>query len=107
MTFDLLIDQVYFWAKKRDLIKPENVSKQMLKVVEELGELAAGITKNNEEATIDGLGDTFVTLIILSHQLGYEPRECLKAAYDEIKSRSGTTVNGVFIKDEQQDVQPK
>jgi NTP pyrophosphatase (non-canonical NTP hydrolase) len=106
MTFDLLIDQVYFWAKERDLIKPENVSKQMLKVVEELGELAAGITKNNEAATIDGLGDTFVTLIILSYQLRYEPRECLKAAYDEIKARTGTTVNGVFIKDEPS-VQPE
>jgi len=40
-----------------------------------------------------------VTIIILSYQLGLSPEECLQSAYDEIKARTGKTVNGVFIKD--------
>jgi hypothetical protein len=49
---------------------------------------------------MDGIGDTFVTLIILSYQMGLNPTECLEVAYTEIKNRKGNTVNGVFIKDE-------
>ena len=49
---------------------------------------------------MDGIGDTFVTLIILSQQLGLDPKECLEMAYNVIKGRSGKTVNGVFVKKE-------
>jgi NTP pyrophosphatase (non-canonical NTP hydrolase) len=69
--------------------------------MEELGETAGAIAKNKATAEImDGIGDTFVTLIILSYQMGLEPTDCLEAAYNEIKNRKGNTVNGVFIKDE-------
>ena len=44
-------------------------------------------------------GDSFVTLIILSMQLGLHPSECLEAAWNEIKDRKGKTKNGVFIKE--------
>ena len=47
---------------------------------------------------LDGIGDSFVTLIILAKQLGLEPAECLEAAWNEIKNRTGKTVNGVFVK---------
>jgi hypothetical protein len=32
--------------------------------------------------------------------LGLEPKDCLQAAWDEIKDRKGKTVNGVFVKEE-------
>ena len=101
MIFDELIQNVKEWADAKDILKSENAPKQLMKVMEELGETAGAIAKNKETAEImDGIGDTFVTLIILSYQLGLEPTDCLDAAYNEIKNRKGNTVNGVFIKDE-------
>ena len=102
MRFDELIENVKFWADNKGILKAENAPKQMMKVIEELGETAGAIAKNKATAEIqDGIGDTFVTLIILAYQLGLEPADCLEAAWNEIKDRKGKTVNGVFVKEEQ------
>jgi len=100
MTFDELIQSVTQWAEDKDILKPENAPKQMLKVLEEVGETAGALLKSNEEEIKDGIGDSFVTLIILSKQLGLSPQECLEAAWNEIKDRRGKTQGGVFVKDE-------
>ncbi len=80
------------------MIKPEYIKSQFVKVIEELGEAASAITKNQKEELIDGLGDTFVTIIILTMQCGLTPQEVLNAAWNEIKDRKGKTTGGVFIK---------
>lgn len=90
--------KVVEWAHHRDLVKPENATRQMLKVVEEVGELSSAIAKNKQTETVDAIGDVLVTLIILSAQLELSPWECLEHAYNEIANRKGETVNGVFIK---------
>ena len=97
-TFDQLITLVTNWAQEKDLMKSWNASRQMLKVTEEVGELAGSIAKSKEEDTIDALGDTFVTLIILAGQLGIDPTYALNHAYNVIKNRTGKTVDGVFVK---------
>jgi NTP pyrophosphatase (non-canonical NTP hydrolase) len=95
-----LITLVQIWARDRGLIEKENASRQMLKVVEELGELAGCLAKGkNREETTDAFGDVMVTLIILAAQTGYDLEACLEHAYDEIKLRTGKTEDGVFIKD--------
>jgi NTP pyrophosphatase (non-canonical NTP hydrolase) len=100
-TFDELIENVKLWADNKGILKPENASKQMMKVIEELGETAGAIAKNKKTEEIqDGIGDTFVTVIILAYQLGLNPTECLERAWNEIKDRKGKTENGIFIKDE-------
>ena len=98
--FDELILQVGNWAHDKGLVKRENAPKQMLKVMEEVGETAGALLKGNETELKDGIGDSFVTLIILAEQLGYTPQECLEAAWEEIKNRKGKTKDGVFVKDE-------
>ena len=98
-NFDELIEAVKLWSDSRGLLNPDNVKSQMLKVVEEIGETAASIARNDMNLIKDGIGDSFVTLIILSFQLGVDPTECLQAAWDEIKDRKGKTENGVFIKE--------
>ena len=100
MQFRLLQKLVRLWAKKRNLLKPQNQYKQMLKCVSEVGELSDALIKQDEQGIKDGIGDVLVTLIILSDQLKYDPIECLQIAYDEISERKGKTVNGTFIKDE-------
>ena len=101
MSFDQLIQNVKGWAEDKDILKAENAPKQLMKVMEELGETAGAIAKNKKTDEIqDGIGDTFVTLIILSYQMGLNPATCLEAAWNEIKDRKGKTENGVFIKEE-------
>lgn len=94
-----LVRLVEQWAVDKGINKPENATKQMLKVMEEVGETAGALAKNNTEELKDGIGDSFVTLIIFAQQCGFSAEECLQAAYDVIKNRTGKTVNGVFIKD--------
>jgi NTP pyrophosphatase (non-canonical NTP hydrolase) len=98
MTFDNLIENVTQWADDKNILKKENAPKQLLKVLEEVGETAGALLKNKEAEIKDGIGDSFVTLIILAKQLGLEPVDCLEAAWNEIKDRTGKTENGVFIK---------
>ncbi|MAU35820.1 MAG: hypothetical protein CMD14_00415 [Flavobacteriales bacterium] len=96
---DDLIENVKTWAEEKNLLKKENSKAQMLKVLEEVGETAGALLKNKNKEIIDGLGDSFVTLIILCYQLDLEPKQCLQSAWDEIKNRKGKTVNGTFIRE--------
>lgn len=94
---DVLIESVEQWARNKGLDEAES-SKQMLKVVEETGEVAAALARNDQDALRDGIGDVVVTLIILALQNDMDLYECLNFAYDEIKGRTGKMVNGVFVK---------
>lgn len=98
LSFDDLIKKVYVWANDKELINPAFIKQQFLKVAEELGETASAISKNKPAELLDGLGDTFVTLIILSLQCGVTPQEALNAAWNEIKDRKGKIISGTFIK---------
>lgn len=65
-----LIQKVEAWAEERNLIKFENADKQYLKFLEETGELARALLKNDIDEIIDSSGDFFICVIILSKQLG-------------------------------------
>ena len=94
-----LINQVEQWSMDKDLHKARP-DRQALKVWEESGEIAAALSRNDKEALMDGIGDTVVTLIILAQQHGMTLERCLQYAYDEIKGRTGKTINGTFVKSE-------
>ncbi len=100
MTFEGLQDAIIHWGYKRSIVSPKNTPKQFMKVTEELGELAEGINKDNQGQIKDSLGDILVTLIILSRDLDVDLLDCLRGAYDVIKDRTGKTVNGIFVKEE-------
>lgn len=99
-TLNDLCPLIIEWAKDKGIAGKENASRQFLKLVEETGELAAGLAKQNEAQTKDALGDVFVVWAILCEQLGYKPEEVVQEAYGIISKRKGKTVNGVFIKEE-------
>lgn len=96
-TLDQLVEQVQQWSIDKDLHNG-NSDRQALKFYEEAGEVGAALSRGNLEALKDGIGDTVVTLIILAQQHDMTLQECLQFAYDEIKDRTGRTVNGTFIK---------
>lgn len=91
--------EILEWAKPKGLMNPDFAPKQFMKLVEEVGELANAILKDNKAEQIDSLGDINVVLIILAEQLGFDLDTCLESAYNEIKNRKGKTINGTFIKD--------
>lgn len=95
---DDLIGLVEVWAVDKGLDSADSF-KQFAKVAEEFGEIAAALARDDKEELRDAIGDTVVTLIILAKQQGMDLEDCLQTAYDEIKGRTGKTVNGIFVKD--------
>ena len=98
-TTDELIKKIISWAEDR---KIDNPILQYAKVNEEIGEIAHELTRNRKNSTelMDALGDSFVTLIILTNILGYDVNGVISSAYEVIKDRKGKTVDGSFIKNE-------
>ncbi len=93
-----VIERINKWVIDRNL-HTANPKIQMCKTVEELGELAKAINKNDTEGQMDGIGDVVVTLICISQQLNLDFVECLEYAYNEIKDRKGRMIGGTFVKE--------
>lgn len=97
-NMDLLIEKIEQWSTDRDLDKADS-AKQMLKVMEEVGEVASALAKGDLDELKDGIGDVVVTLIILAQQNNLTLQHCTFSAYQQIANRTGKTVDGIFIKD--------
>lgn len=95
-----LIKKVKKWANERGLFIYGTPKAQAEKTVEEADELLDAIENNNQNKIIDSIGDTLVTLIIQAEMQGVSIEECLQKAYEEIKDRKGSLVNGSFVKEE-------
>ena len=95
-----LVALIQNWAWDRNLIDGSTHNAQMLKLMEEVGELAGGVCKGKADVIKDSIGDVFVVLTIIAAQMGWSIEECAQAAYDEIKDRKGRMVDGVFVKEE-------
>ena len=87
------------WANDKNLLKPENAKTQSMKIIEEIGETYRAYLKNDFYGLQDGIGDVVVTLIIFAAQNKMTLEGCLLMAWNEIKDRTGKTVDGTFIKD--------
>lgn len=98
-TFDETYEAVVAWAKARGILPDSPPQAQLLKTVEELGELASAINKSETLGITDGLGDVLVTLVTVAEACHLDLRKCFRAAYNEIAGRTGRMVNGVFVKD--------
>ena len=94
MNLETLQTAVIIWANEKGIIKRENADKQFLKFDEESGELSGAITKNNHELIVDSIGDTLVTLIILSADLGYNIR--LQSIDNLVKENTPSEVPTLF-----------
>jgi NTP pyrophosphatase (non-canonical NTP hydrolase) len=64
-----LAEQIQQWAKEKGI---NNIEKQELKLIEELGELAKEINLGNKENQKGEIGDVFVVLVILAGMRDYE-----------------------------------
>ena len=88
------------WADDRGIIKNGKATTQFLKLTEELGELAAGMAREDTAEIKNALGDMMVVMVSLSALLGTSLEECWNGAYYEIKDRKGYLNSlGNFIKE--------
>lgn len=71
MEYTELTENIKIWSidKGLDATDPR---KQMAKLMEEFGELCAGVNKSNTEVIIDSIGDMAVVMIIMAQQLEIE-----------------------------------
>jgi len=92
-------NNVLKWAMQKGILEKATPQAQMLKTVEEVGELAEAIGKNDLPEIKDAIGDITVTLIIQAELNGLDFDDCLESAYNIIAKRTGKMVNGIFVKD--------
>lgn len=101
----MMTQKILDWAKDRGILDHGDSKTQSLKLMEEAGELAAGIIKSNDNEVIDAIGDCVVVLTILAELYSIENdlvvniNDCTKLAYDQISKRKGKMSNGSFIKE--------
>ena len=101
--YSALVDVIQ-WGREKGLHDPKA---QLNKVIEEVGEIAHEITRNNYDIAaldqpdelFDAIGDTLVTVIILADMLHIDPIAALQEAYGVIKNRKGETKNGTFVRE--------
>jgi NTP pyrophosphatase (non-canonical NTP hydrolase) len=86
------------WATEKGIYKSGDDRTQYVKLMEEAGELAQDILKNDEPEVIDAIGDMVVVLTNLAKLRGHNIEDCIGSAYDVIKSRQGKMINGTFVK---------
>ena len=91
-------DDIRAWAKAKGIYNSGDARTQYVKLMEEAGELAQAILKNDETEVIDAIGDMVVVLTNLAKLRGHNIEDCITSAYGVIKDRQGKMINGTFVK---------
>jgi len=95
--FDLIRD----WADERGIYAEGNTHTQYVKLMEEAGELAQSLLKQDDHEIWDAIGDMVVVLTNLARMTGRDIEECIDGAYNEISKRKGKMINGTFVKEKE------
>ena len=99
VTDATVFNSIRDWADKRGIYDSGDTKTQFVKLMEEIGELGQAILKDDEAEFIDAIGDSVVVLTNLAKLGGHDIERCIESAYSEISARSGSMVNGTFVKD--------
>jgi NTP pyrophosphatase (non-canonical NTP hydrolase) len=96
-TIQQLIHLVEQWHIARNLIEGATDKDQVLKLIQEVGELSDNVCKGQDIR--DDIGDIMVVLINIMKRNDISLEECLDVAYNDIKDRKGRMVDGIFVKE--------
>jgi len=121
MKYEELSKLVIEWGKSKGILDSSTPLRQLDKTQEELDETRAALKKLNDSdhqpnfmevlgmppenkedilaEVKDGIGDMLVTIVLLAKMVDLDTTDCLNAAYDVIKGRTGKMVDGQFVKD--------
>lgn len=96
-------DKVVQWGLTRGIVGPYGkgtIQGQMEKLEEEVLELLDALESGDLEEVADALGDIQVVCTLLGYMMGLRLSKCFDDAYEVISKRTGTMVDGIFVKDE-------
>ena len=121
MKYEELSKLVIEWGESKGILDSSTPLRQLDKTQEELDETRVALKKLNDfdyqrdlmedigmptptkEGILaevkDGIGDMLVTIVLLAKMVELDTTDCLNAAYDVIKGRTGKMVDGQFVKD--------
>jgi len=94
-----VFDDIRGWATDKGIYEKGDARTQYLKLMEESGELAEALLKNDKAEIQDAIGDMIVVLTSIAKFEDMFIEDCIKSAYDVIAKRTGKMVNGTFVKD--------
>ena len=94
---DDLVLKVKQWFHDRNLIDGSTDKDQVLKLMQELGELSDSVCKGNDVS--DDLGDMLVVMLNIMERNNLTIEQCLNVAYNDIKDRKGKMIDGIFVKE--------
>lgn len=86
------------WAQVRGIYHDGNPHTQYVKLMEEAGELASALLCDDIELVEDAIGDMVVVLTNLAELKDLKIERCIETAYNQIKDRKGSMINGTFVK---------
>ncbi len=95
-----VFEDIRGWARTRGIYDSGDVKTQLIKLYEETGELSEAVLKDNMIDIVEAIGDSVVVLTNLATLAGGNIEHCIDAAYGEIRQRTGTMVNGTFVKEQ-------
>ena len=98
------IDLIKEWHHDRNLIDGATDKDQVCKLIQEVGELSDNVCKGRDIS--DDIGDCIVVLVNLAERRGLTLTECVEIAYNDIKDRKGRMVDGIFVKESDNEYQP-
>lgn len=88
------------WAHVRGIYDAGNPHTQYVKLMEEAGELASALLCDEIELVEDAIGDMVVVLTNLAELKDLKIERCIETAYNQIKNRKGSMINGTFVKEQ-------
>jgi NTP pyrophosphatase (non-canonical NTP hydrolase) len=91
------VNKIKQWHRDRNLIEGSDDKTQFAKLIQEAGELSDNICKGKDIR--DDIGDMIVVLINIAERNRVSLTDCLEVAYNDIKDRKGRMVDGVFVKE--------
>ena len=86
------------WAYERGIYDHGDSKTQYVKLMEEAGELAEALLKDDKPEIIDAIGDMVVVLTNLAKLEKLDIEDCIENAYETISKRTGKMMNGTFVK---------
>ena len=87
------------WADERGIYDKGDTKTQLIKLQEEMGELAKATLEKDHNEVVDAIGDMVVVLTNLAHLNNVNIETCIAEAYNVISKRKGKMINGTFVKD--------
>lgn len=91
--------EVIAWGESKGILAEADTPAQLKKTAEEVVEAVEAYFLFDRDELKKELGDILVTVILAAKISDLGVEECLEAAWNKIKNRTGVMKNGQFVKD--------